>query len=200
MIRDACNSSFTVKSSLYWTHELVVLLSQSLHATNSFVHLLELRIGGSVANIAKIKPLRPTRWIYRGNQINEIIELYLLLEYLKIQDKAAGLLRMFEADSTFIGVFMAKDSYEAHYRLEYFSIIDSALVSLKTRFDQGLKKVEAMEMLVPVPVNLKNLKELWMSSESCHQRSILKNIKVLLRILLMIPSSSCEVEQSFSTL
>ncbi|KAJ8883893.1 hypothetical protein PR048_015748 [Dryococelus australis] len=45
------------------------------------------------------------------------------------------------------------ESCEAHYRMEYFSIIDSALVSLKTRFDQeGLKKAEAMEKLMTVSV------------------------------------------------
>ncbi|KAJ8893378.1 hypothetical protein PR048_005969 [Dryococelus australis] len=51
------------------------------------------------------------------------------------------------------------ESCEAHYRLEYFSITDFALVSLKTRFDhEGLKKVEAIEKLMTAPVKLKNLK------------------------------------------
>ncbi|KAJ8875188.1 hypothetical protein PR048_023083 [Dryococelus australis] len=111
VIRDTCNSSITVKNSLDLAHKLGVLLSQSLHAKNSLVHLLELRAGGPVGNIAKLKPLCPTRWIYRGNQITEIIEHYeeilATLEDLKSHDKAAGLLRVFEVSSTFLGVLMA---------------------------------------------------------------------------------------------
>ncbi|KAJ8893377.1 hypothetical protein PR048_005968 [Dryococelus australis] len=59
----------------------------------------------------KIQSLYPTRWIYTGNQINEIIEHYeeilATLENLKSQDKAAGLLQVFKAGSTFL-VVMAK--------------------------------------------------------------------------------------------
>ncbi|KAJ8868572.1 hypothetical protein PR048_030110 [Dryococelus australis] len=92
-IRYVCNSSITVKNNLGWAHVLGILLTQSLHAKNRFVHLSELRSDGPVGNTAKTKPLCPTRRIYRGNQINYIIEHYEKIpatskEDLKSQGKA----------------------------------------------------------------------------------------------------------------
>ncbi|KAJ8874855.1 hypothetical protein PR048_022744 [Dryococelus australis] len=94
----------------------------SLHDKTSLVHLYSCE-RGPVGNIEKFKPLCPTRWIYRGNQMNEIIEHYKEIpdtyEDLKSHDKRAGLLRVFDASSKVLGVVMAKDEIlklEVHNR------------------------------------------------------------------------------------
>lgn len=56
-----------------WAHQLGVLFSTT-KAKDEYVHILEAASEGPVTNIAKIKPLCPTRWLYRRTQINEILK------------------------------------------------------------------------------------------------------------------------------
>ncbi|KAJ8884556.1 hypothetical protein PR048_016413 [Dryococelus australis] len=102
VIRDACNSSITFGLG----SRVVSIVVRVVTCQKHLVHLSELRAGWPVGTLQKSTGCIMTNGIV--NQVYEIIEPYeeilATLEGLKIQDKAAGLLREFEAGSTILGV------------------------------------------------------------------------------------------------
>lgn len=113
VMKASCEASRTVKNAMDWAHQLGVLLS-TVKAKDNYVHILEAAVDGPVGNIAKIKPLCPTRWLYRRSQINEILNKYpfILKALNELTDQghegASGLLSVFEDGKTYLGLLWEK--------------------------------------------------------------------------------------------
>lgn len=90
ILKHSCETSRTVKHAMDWAHQLEILFSSS-KARDEYKHVTEDAAQGPVNNIAKIKPLCTTRWIYRRPKIHEMLKKYPLL--LKpLNDLTDGLL------------------------------------------------------------------------------------------------------------
>ncbi|KAJ8892866.1 hypothetical protein PR048_005447 [Dryococelus australis] len=80
-----------------------------------FTHISEETAGAPVENISNIKPLYPTRWLYRKVQIEEIEKEYdiILKTHHELSEDdyggASGLLHCFSNGSTYLGFVIAKD-------------------------------------------------------------------------------------------
>ncbi|KMQ84012.1 zinc finger mym-type protein 1-like protein, partial [Lasius niger] len=116
--KDVCEVSNTVRNSMQWAPELGVLFNRSAKAKTQFTKIKEAENEGPVTNMAKIKPLCPTRWIYRLSQIVDILKNYSsVLDTLEEMSKdnstnsasASGLLKLFQSGTTVLGLLMAKD-------------------------------------------------------------------------------------------
>ena len=109
----------------------------------------------------------------------------------------------------------------AYYRAEYYKLVDSAITQLKDRFCQPgiddvmadlnfLEKYPEIEMsrlraqlqMFQLDNNFTTTREApdFLSKLSPECRQMLSQVKVLVRLLLVIPASSAEAERSFSTL
>lgn len=117
VMKASCESSRTVKNAMDWAHQLGILLSNT-KAKDEYKHIIEDAAQGPVSNIAKIKPLCPTKWIYRRSQVNEILKKYPLiiktLNELTEQryEGASGLLSVFEDGRTYLGLIMGREVIE----------------------------------------------------------------------------------------
>ena len=84
---------------MQWVNELGNMFSQSPKAKAKFHHIQEQTAGGPLTNISKIRPLCPTRWLYRKSQIEEVINKYeIMLQTLEelVEDKYEKLVACFK--------------------------------------------------------------------------------------------------------
>lgn len=117
VMKASCESSKTVKNAMEWAHQLGILFSnRKAKAVFTLVH--EDVVDGPIGNIGKIKPLCPTRWLYRLSQIKTILNKYELviktLSELSEQGYggASGLLSVFGNGVTYLGLVMGRDVIE----------------------------------------------------------------------------------------
>ncbi|XP_054267247.1 zinc finger MYM-type protein 1-like [Macrosteles quadrilineatus] len=162
-MKASCETSRTVKNAMDWAHQLGVLFSNT-KAKDEYKHIVEDAAQGLVSNIAKIKPLCPTRWIYRKGQINEILQKYpLILKTLnelteRKYEGASGLLSVFEDGTTYLGLIMGRKVVE--------------LLELLNKSFQGEKKTvvglyESVKLIVDGLQNLRTNQQFSSVYEEC---------------------------------
>ncbi|XP_042912304.2 zinc finger MYM-type protein 1 [Parasteatoda tepidariorum] len=117
IMKNVCDSSKEVRNSLDYLHQLGNLFSNA-KVKSIFTYIQEDLAQCPVINAGRIKPLCPTRWIYRHSQINEALKKYdIILKTLeeltsKNYDGASGLLNTFLNGTTYLGLIMGKKIIE----------------------------------------------------------------------------------------
>lgn len=131
IMKKCCDASSVVKNAMDWANQLGIMFGRA-KVKPVFIHLCEEAARAPVGNISKIKPLCPTRWIYRKAQVEEIVKKYnIILDTLRElsednYDGSSGLLHCFSNGLTYLGFVLAKD------------VID--LLELLNKSFQGRKK------------------------------------------------------------
>lgn len=128
------------------------------------------------------------------------------------------------------GAIFSAESPEQHFRMEFFKIIDTALMQLSSRIEQdGIQSYVKLEqclltgevsdvcsaypelnvplLRIQLPMFRQQFKFTSTDEAATVMRSIVVEVRnlfgqveVLLRLLLVVPATSCEAERSFSAL
>ncbi|KAJ8872080.1 hypothetical protein PR048_025681, partial [Dryococelus australis] len=106
-VAHCCNLVMQNENALDWANKLGIIFGRT-EVKQIFTHISEETKGAPVENISKIKPLCPTRWLYRKKKYDITLKtLHQLFE--DNYGGASGILHCFSNGSTYLGFVMAKD-------------------------------------------------------------------------------------------